>query len=125
MSVSRRRALLAIVLFAGVLSIGPLIAPVPDGGIGDAGPVSGVGDAVFGGALDGAADVVDGELTDGTGVPQPAARSWRLLGVALLVLGLGVVIPATGSRPVERRPLGIRLVVALLPDRRGPPSTIV
>ena len=124
MTVSRRRALLTIVLFAGVLSVGPLIAPVPHEAGGEAGPVSGV-DAVFGGALDGAEDVVDGELTDGTGVPQPAARSWRLLGVALLVLGLGVVVPATGARPVERRPLGIRLVVALLPDHRGPPSTVV
>ena len=125
MTVSRRRVLLTIVLFTGVLSIGPLIAPVPDGVAGEAGQLSGADDAALGAAPYDSADVVSGELTDGTGVPEPGARGWRLLGVALLVLGIGVVIPATGSRPVERRPLRLRPVVALLPDRRGPPSAVV
>jgi hypothetical protein len=120
-----RRTLLTIVLFAGVLSIGPFIAPIPDVDVVTAEQLPGTGGVAFGAATDSAADIVGGELGDATGVPEPGTPGWRLLGVALLAVGLGVIVPVAGSRPVERRPLRLRPVVALLPDRRGPPTVAV
>ena len=116
-----RRTLLTIVLFAGVLSIGPFISPVPGVDALSATPIQGVDD-VF---TETAADLVGGEMTDATGVPEPGHPGWRLLGVALLAVGLGVVVTVAGSRPVERRPLRLQPVVSLLPDRRGPPTVAV
>ena len=116
-----RRTLLTIVLCAGVLSIGPFISPVPAVDIVSTTPIQGVDDAF----TETAPDIVGGEMTDVTGVPEPGHPGWRLLGVALLALGLGVVVTVAGSRPVERRPLRLRPVVSLLPDRRGPPTVAV
>ncbi len=121
MSSTGRRTLLTILLFAGVLSIGPFISPVPEVDVVGIAPIQGVDDAF----TETAPDFVGGEMTDVTGVPEPGHPGWRLLGVALLALGLGVVVTVAGSRPVERRPLRLRPVVSLLPDRRGPPTVTV
>jgi hypothetical protein len=64
-------------------------------------------------------------MTDATGVPEPGHPGWRLLGVALLAVGLGVVVTVAGSHPVERRALRLRPAVGLLPNRRGPPPFTV
>jgi MFS family permease len=120
-----RRRVLTILLFAGVLSIGPFISPIPDVDLVSAEQFPASEAAPFGSGAETAADVVGGELTDATGVPEPGRPGWRLLAVALLALGLGVVITVAGSRPVERRPLRLRPTVGLLPDRRGPPTVAV
>lgn len=120
---SGRRRLLAILVFAGVLSIGPFIAPTADV---DSAATDRhrADDVAFGAVAEPVADIVGGELEDSTGVPEPGRRGTRMLAVALLALGLVVAI-VVGARPVEPRPLRLRPAVRLLPDRRGPPTVAV
>ncbi len=119
-----RRRVLTILLFAGVLSIGPFISPIPDVDLVSAEQFQVSEAAAFGSVAETAADVVGGELTDATGVPEPGRLSARVLAVALLTMALGVA-SVVGARPVERRPLRLRPAVGLLPDRRGPPTVAV
>ncbi len=122
MTSPRRRMLLTILLFAGVLSIGPFISPIPEVDVVTIAEFETSEAAAIGSHNGDAADILGGERYDATGVPEPAARSGhRLLFVALVTVVLGIALAAV-ARPVERGPVRLRRPAAgLLPDRRGPP----
>ena len=117
-----RRTLLTLLVFAGVLTIGPFISPIPEVGVSTVSELGTMEGATIGSHGGDAADIVGGELYDATGVPEPAARSGhRLLVVALVTVVLGIALAAV-ARPVERGPVRLRRPgVGFLPDRRGPP----
>lgn len=124
MNAGKRRTLLTILVFGGVLSIGPFIAPTPHLEIVSAAELHGSEGASIssGGA---AADIVSDQLKDATGVPELARIVHRLLLVALATFVLGIALAAP-TRPVARGPVRFRRPgVGLLPDRRGPPSLSV
>ncbi len=123
MTAGWRRMLLTVVVFAGVLSIGPFITPIPHGELLSSAELENVQGVAFG-SSGGAEDTVVGlSIIDATGVPERGRLGARLLVVFLLGLGLGVVLLAL-ARPLTRSPVRLRPVVALLPDRRGPPALL-